>query len=124
MSETDGAQYGAQHGGQSTPRHETAGPDAVHEQDEHAAKVEESDPNADNDAGLAGGMGVSSERRGVVRGVDEEVTYGAAETHPVEDDRQGDVPPEQSAGDDQPEVNPESPGRHESDPDAHPGHGI
>ena len=59
-----------------------------------------------------------------VTAVDEKVTYGAAETHADEEGREGDVPPEQSAGDGQPEVNPASLGRHEFDPDAHPGHGI
>jgi len=86
--------------------------------------IEESDPNADSSAGLSGDMGVSSERKGPVRGQDEEVTYAAAPTHPDEEAEEGDVPPEQSAYDGQPEVNPESPGRHESDPDSNPRHGV
>ena len=86
--------------------------------------IEESDPNADSPEGLAGEMGVSSERRGPVRGRSEEVTYGAAQTHPEEDEPEGDVPPEQSAYDGQPEQNPESPGAHKSDPDSNPGHGL
>ena len=86
--------------------------------------IEESDPNADSPEGLAGEMGVSSERRGHVRGHSEEVTYGAVPTHPEEGEPEGDVPPEQSAYDGQPELNPESPGAHKSDPDKHPGHGL
>jgi len=86
--------------------------------------VEESDPNADSSEGLAGDMGVSSERLGPVRGVEGEVTYAAAPTHPDDDQPEGDVPPEQSAYDGRPEVNPESPGRHESDPGANLGHGV
>ncbi|MEO7351251.1 MAG: hypothetical protein ABIR34_00680 [Marmoricola sp.] len=84
--------------------------------------IEESDPNADSAEGLAGDMGVSSERKGPVRGQAGEVTYAAAPTHP--DDPEGDPLPEQSAHDGQPETNPESPGRHESDPDSNPRHGV
>ncbi|MET0998153.1 MAG: hypothetical protein ABWX73_05510 [Marmoricola sp.] len=86
-------------------------------------EVEESDPNADSPEGLAGDMGVSSERLGRVRGVEEEVTYGAAPTHP-EEQQTGETPPEQSAFDGRPEVNPDSPGAHESDPDSNPRHGV
>ena len=86
-------------------------------------EVHESDPNADSRAGLAGDMGVSSERPGPVRGEEGEVTYGTARTH-TQDESEGDVPPEQSAGDGRPEPNPESPGAHESDPDRNPGHGL
>lgn len=84
--------------------------------------IEESDPNADGPEGLAGDMGVSSERKGPVRGQSEEVTYAAAPTHT--EDPEGDVPPEQSAYDDRPDVNPDSPGRHESDPASNPRHGV
>lgn len=45
----------------------------------------ESDPNADSPEGLAGGMGVSSERPGPIRGKDTGVTYDSAPTH-VESD--------------------------------------
>jgi hypothetical protein len=88
--------------------------------------IEESDPNADSAEGLAGDMGVSSERKGPVRGQDEEVTYAAAPTHEDGDaeDSAGDALPEQSAFDGQPESNPPSPGRHESDPDSNPRHGV
>lgn len=41
----------------------------------------ESDPNADSAEGLAGGMGVSSERPGSIRGKDTAVTYDSAPTH-------------------------------------------
>ena len=87
-------------------------------------EIEESDPNADSSEGLAGDMGVSSERKGPVRGHDEEVTYAAAPTHLDDGPAQGEAPPEQSAYDGQPEVHPESPGRHESDPDSNPRHGV
>lgn len=75
---------------------------------------------------LAGDMGVSSERLGRVRGVDQEVTNGAAPNRPEEPSGgpEDDAPPEQSAYDDRPEVNPDSPGPHRSDPDSNPGHGI
>ncbi len=58
--------------------------------------VQESDPNADSAQGLAGGMGVSSERVGDLRGTGgEQGTYGAMDTDlPVPE---GDLPPEQSA---------------------------
>lgn len=87
-------------------------------------EVEESDPNADSAEGLAGDMGVSSERKGPVRGQGEEVTYAAAPTHRDDAPAEGEAPPEQSAYDGQPETNPDSPGAHESDPDSNPGHGI
>ncbi len=85
--------------------------------------VEESDPNADSREGLAGDMGVSSERKGPARGVAEEVTYGSVPTYD-DTEPEGDVPPEQSAYDGQPEVNPDSPGPHKSDPASNPGHGV
>ena len=95
-----------------------------HEDETPVTEVGESDPSADSSEGLAGDMGVSSERPGPVRGVEGDVTYAAAPTHPDDDQPEGDVPPEQSASDGQPEVNPESPGRHESDPEANRGHGV
>lgn len=85
--------------------------------------VEESDPNADSPEGLAGEMGVSSERPGPVRGSEGEVTYGTAPTF-TDDEPQGTVPPEQSADDGRPEPHPDSPGAHESDPGSNPGHGL
>ena len=54
-------------------------------------EIEESDPNADSAEGLAGEMGVSSERTGPVRGQAEEVTYGAAPTHLDEDQTEGEA---------------------------------
>lgn len=89
-------------------------------------EIEESDPNADSAEGLAGDMGVSSERKGPVRGQAEEVTNAASAPH-LDDDTQvgGEAsPPEQSAYVGPPDVNPESPGRHESDPDSNPRHGV
>jgi hypothetical protein len=87
-------------------------------------EIQESDPNADSTEGLAGDLGVSSERRGRVRGLSGEVTYGASPHQPDEDQPEGDVPPEQSAYDGQPEQNPPSPGAHKADPDSNPGHGL
>ena len=85
--------------------------------------ISESDPNADSHEGLAGGMGVSSERKGPVRGVDGEVTYGAADTHPPEDEQSGDTPPEQSAFDPRPDVHPDNDvPAHPRNPDGNPGH--
>ena len=55
--------------------------------------IRESDPNADSAAGLAGDMGVSSERTGPLRG-GEESTHGAEYPAEPEDDE---APPEQSA---------------------------
>ena len=86
-------------------------------------EITESDPNADSPEGLAGGMGVSSERKGPVRGESGDVTYGSAPTH-LDDEPEGETPPEQSAYDGEPDINPESPGRHESDPDRNPRHGV
>lgn len=105
--------------------HVAAGPDEVSASRNTApSQVEESDPSGDRREGLADDMGVSSGRPGRVRGVDEEVTYGASPTHRVVDDVDGEVAPEQSAHDDRPDANPESPGRHESDPDSNPRHGL
>ena len=84
--------------------------------------VQESDPNADSAEGLAGGMGVSSERKGPVRGLDEDVTYGAAPTHPA-DEQVDDTPPEQSAFDPRPDVHPDNDvPAHPRNPDGNPGH--
>jgi hypothetical protein len=85
-------------------------------------EIGESDPNADSDVGLAGGMGVSSERRGAVRGGSEEVTYATAPTFTEEPE--GEAPPEKSAFDGEPEVQPDTVERHESDPERNPGHGL
>ena len=52
-------------------------------------------------------MGVSSERKGTVRGGSEEVTYAAAPTY-TEEPPEGETPPEQSAYDGQPEVHPDN----------------
>ena len=89
--------------------------------------VFESDPNADSAEGLAGGIGVSSERPGTVRGGTDEVTYTAAPTHPGDDGvgapTGDDVPPEQSAHDGEPDVHPDDDlPTHEFDPTRNPGH--
>lgn len=86
--------------------------------------IEESDPNADSSEGLAGELGVSSERRGPVRGQPGEVTYASAATHPEEESGPGEQLPEQSAADPRPDENPDPVPAHESDPDRNPGHGI
>ena len=107
---------------------QTAGSDETPATETPATGLEESDPNADSSEGLGGEMGVSSERRGPARGVDEDVTYGAAQTHPETDESEeqaaDEALPEQSAFDGRPDENPESPGRHESDPDSNPRHGL
>jgi hypothetical protein len=64
-----------------------------------------------------------------VRGQPGEVTYAAAPTTDVdaatgEDATDTEPPPEQSAFDDRPEINPDSPGAHESDPSSNRGHGV
>ena len=69
-------------------------------------EITESDPNADSEVGLAGEMGVSSERRGPVRGQDEPVTHATAPTY-VEQDEDAPTPPEQSASSGHPEVQPD-----------------
>ena len=84
--------------------------------------ISESDPNADSPDGLAGDMGVSSERRGPVRGQSEDVTYAAAPTH-TEDEQDADTPPEQSAFDPRPDVHPDNDvPPHPRNPDGNPGH--
>jgi hypothetical protein len=106
-----------------TPRPDHAGPDKTRDAGQTApTELEESDPNADSAAGLAGGMGVSSERPGPVRGVDEDVTYGTAPTHPPEE-QLDDLPPEQSAYDGKPEVHPDNDVEpHPRNPKGNPGH--
>jgi hypothetical protein len=89
--------------------------------------VFESDPNADSADGLAGDMGVSSERRGPTRGGAREVTYTTAPTYtdPEDDGAPSgdDVPPEQSAHDGEPEVHPDNDvPPHPFDPGRNPGH--
>ena len=93
-------------------------------------EVTESDPNADGPEGLAGDMGVSSERLGTVRGGEEPVTYGRGATHPdpaeVGAPTGQDTPPEQSrpGQDDAPEVNPDPVETQPHDPDRNPRHGV
>jgi hypothetical protein len=70
--------------------------------------VQESDPNADSADGLAGGMGVSSERVGGLRGTGgERGTYGAMDTEMPAPE--GDLPPEQSADPATGEPHPDQP---------------
>ena len=59
--------------------------------------VTQSDPSGDGPHGLAGGMGVSSERTGRVPGAQGEATHGAVDPYP-ELPTDEDPPPEQSAG--------------------------
>ena len=60
-------------------------------------KVTDSDPSGDGPGGLAGGMGVSSERTGPVPGAEGEATHGAVDPYP-DLPADEDPPPEQSAG--------------------------
>ena len=57
--------------------------DPVSEPAEH--DLTESDPNGGGPDGLAGGMGVSSERTGRVRGTPGEVTHGTEDTSTTQD---------------------------------------
>jgi hypothetical protein len=52
------------------------------EQPVEPREVTDSDPNAGEADGLAGGMGISSERVGPVRGEDGERTHGGEDTSP------------------------------------------
>jgi hypothetical protein len=84
--------------------------------------IEESDPNADSPDGLGGEMGVSSERKGPVRGGGDEVTYGTSPTY-TDDEPEGETPPEQSAHDGEPEVHPDNDvPAHPRNPQGNPGH--
>jgi hypothetical protein len=76
-------------------------------------KVTDSDPSGDGPGGLAGGMGVSSERTGRVPGAQGEATHGAVDPYP-ELPTDEDPPPEQSAGGS--EVNPDDVPPHPFDP--------
>ena len=60
-------------------------------------EVTESDPNGSGPHGLAGGMGVSSERTGRLSGAEGEATHGATDPYP-DLPADEDPPPEQSAG--------------------------
>ena len=60
-------------------------------------KVTDSDPSGDGPGGLAGGMGVSSERTGRLPGAQGEATHGAVDPYP-ELPTDEDPPSEQSAG--------------------------
>src|SRR3954452_4202766 len=60
-------------------------------------KITDSDPSGNGPSGLAGGMGVSSERTGRVPGAQGGATHGAVDPYPdLPTDE--DPPPEQSAG--------------------------
>ncbi len=60
-------------------------------------EVTESDPSGGGPQGLAGGMGVSSERTGPISGAEGEATHGVNDPYP-ELPMDEDPPPEQSAG--------------------------
>ena len=87
-------------------------------------EIEESDPNADSAEGLAGGMGVSSERKGTCAGSDEEVTYAAAPTHPDEPPRGRDTTRSSRRTTASPTCSPTTTCRHPSDPEGNPRHGA
>jgi hypothetical protein len=83
-------------------------------------KVTNSDPSGDGPGGLAGGMGVSSERTGRVPGAEGEATHGAVDPYP-ELSTDEDPPPEQSAGG--PEIHPDNDlPPHDFDPRTAQGH--
>lgn len=85
-------------------------------------RLSDSDPNAGGPSGLAGEMGVSSERTGRVRGTPGEVTHGTEDTSPRP--APADPPPEQSPDPARgPEVHPANDlPPHQSDPRGSPGH--
>jgi hypothetical protein len=83
-------------------------------------KVTDSDPSGDGPHGLAGGMGVSSERTGRVPGAHRKATHGAVDPYPNLPANE-DPPPEQSAGGS--EVHPANDVRpHHFDPSTAQGH--
>ena len=61
---------------------------------EEARDVSASDPNAGGPDGLAGGMGVSSERTGRVRGTPGEVSHGTEDTSTSDPDATPDTSPD------------------------------
>jgi hypothetical protein len=83
-------------------------------------KVTDSDPSGSGPGGLAGGMGVSSERTGHVPGAQGEATHGAVSPYPdLPTDE--DPPPEKSAGGS--EVHPDNNlPPHRFDPTTYHGH--
>lgn len=74
-----------------------SGPDEPSTRPVPVPEVTESDPNGGGVHGLAGGMGVSSERTGPVSGQQDEATHGATDPYP-EVDEDDEPPPEKSAG--------------------------
>jgi hypothetical protein len=83
-------------------------------------QVTDSDPSGNGPHGLAGGMGVSSERTGPVSGAEGEATHGVVDPYP-ELPTDEDPPPEQSAGGS--EVRPANDlPPHRFDPSTHRGH--
>lgn len=83
-------------------------------------QVTDSDPNGNGTRGLAGGMGVSSERTGRVSGAEGEATHGVVDPYP-ELPTDEDPPPEQSGGGS--EVRPDNDlPPHRFDPSTSPGH--
>jgi hypothetical protein len=83
-------------------------------------QVTDSDPNGNGTQGLAGGMGVSSERTGHVSGAEGEATHGVVDPYP-ELPTDEDPPPEQSGGGS--EVHPDNNlPPHPFDPSTAPGH--
>jgi hypothetical protein len=76
----------------------------VSESDPIETDIRDSDPNADAPGGLAGGMGVSSERVGAT-GPGQEAANGIRDTSVDDGPSEDDVPPEQRPG--LPESNPE-----------------
>ncbi|MDP3894883.1 hypothetical protein [Nocardioides sp.] len=82
--------------------------------------IRESDANASGPQGLAGGMGVSSERVGPVGDEGTEATHGVRPSDPVP--TAADEPPEQAPG--HPEENPVGIPPKPHHPEHNPGHGV
>jgi hypothetical protein len=83
-------------------------------------KVTDSDPSGDGPGGLAGSMGVSSERTGRIPGAQGEATHGAVDPFPdLPTDE--DPPPEQSVGGSEVRPAGDVP-RHRFDRSTHQGH--
>jgi hypothetical protein len=102
-------------------QHGTKDPRQPHDTtpDDLVADVTDSDPNGNTPEGLAGGMGVSSERVAPLRGAPQDATHGAGPEHPEApyDARDlaeldtGAVPEQNALTEGQPEIQPDLPPR-------------
>jgi hypothetical protein len=94
--------------------------DDVRENHSSATDVRESDANASGPQGLAGGMGVSSERTGPVGDGGTEATHGVRPADPVHPPSE--EAPEQAPGSE--EENPVGIPPNPPHPQRNPGHGV